>query len=205
MARIGIMGGTFDPIHNGHLMLGRQAYHEYGLDQVWYMPSGRPPHKKGSGVTAAEDRCAMVALALKREKGLSLSEFETSREGTTYTAMTLRLLTQAYPADEFSFIIGADSLYEMENWYHPREILAMAEILVAERECGCFPRTLGEQIAYLEERYHARIRKLHCAAVDISSHAIREAAAKGEEIRAWVPDFVADYIAEHRLYRTDCF
>ena len=216
MARIGIMGGTFDPIHNGHLMLGRQAYSEYGLDQVWYMPSGQPPHKKGQEVSPAADRCAMVSLAVKQEKGLYLSEFE-----------TLKLLGEERPSDEFYFIIGADSLYEIENWYHPEEILARAEILAAAREYkpgvtgaqlawkyeesvtgaplawkyGRLHRSFDDQIAYLKERFGARIRRLHCAEMDISSHEIRQAVSQGLSIRKWVLDAVADYIEEHHLYQ----
>ncbi len=201
MARIGIMGGTFDPIHNGHLMLGRQAYKEYCLDQVWYMPSGQPPHKKDHEISPAKVRCAMVSLALEGESGLVLSEFETSRTGTTYTAMTLKLLAEEFPADMFYFIIGADSLYEIENWYHPEEVLARAEILAASREYEEFHRSLDGQIAYLEERFGARIGKLHCPEVDISSHEIRKAVEDGLDIRQWVPESVADYIEEHRLYR----
>ena len=201
MARIGIMGGTFDPIHNGHLMVGRQAVAEYGLDQVWYMPSGQPPHKMGRNISSAHDRCAMVSLAVSGEQGMSLSEFETSREGTTYTATTLKLLAEEYPSDTFSFIIGADSLYEIENWYHPEEILTGTEILVASREYGRFHRTLDGQIEYLKERFGARIRKLSCEEVDISSHEIRQAAAQGICIREWVPDAVAAYIEEHHLYQ----
>ncbi len=201
MARIGIMGGTFDPIHNGHLMLGRQAYREYGLDAVWYMPSGTPPHKKGQEISPAQDRCAMVALAVNGEEGLSLSEFETRREGTTYTAETLGLLTQEQPKDEFYFIIGADSLYEIENWYHPEKIFVRAKILAAAREYAHLHRTLDGQIAYLGERFGASIQKLHCGMEDISSHEIREAVAAGRDIRRWVPDAVAAYIETHHLYQ----
>lgn len=229
MARIGIMGGTFDPIHNGHLMLGRQAYREYHLDRVWYMPSGQPPHKKGNHVTPAADRCAMVSLALEREEGLFLSEFETSRGGTTYTATTLSLLCGEHPGDEFYFIIGADSLYEIESWYHPERILAMAGLLVAPREyrqgvTGAQPASkyeqgvtgvlfaskskeasasLDEQIEHLRLTYNARIEKLHCQKMDISSHEIRQAIREGREVGNLIPPEVLRYIQTHHLYQEE--
>jgi len=115
MAEIGIMGGTFDPIHNGHLMLGRQAYEEYHLDEVWFMPSGNPPHKKDHLVTDAALRCKMVRLAIEGFPKFRLSEFEVQRTGNTYTAETLRLLHLHYPEHRFYFIVGADSLYEIER------------------------------------------------------------------------------------------
>ena len=203
MARIGIMGGTFDPIHNGHLMLGRQAYREYHLDQVWYMPSGQPPHKKGNHITAAADRCAMVSLAVEKEPGLFLSEFETSREGTTYTAITLSLLREERPRDEFYFIIGADSLYEIEGWYHPERIMAMAGLLAAPREYGKAVRTLDEQIEHLRLTYNARIGRLHCGEVDISSHEVRQAVKEGRDVGDLVPPAVLCYIRGHHLYQEE--
>ena len=123
MKRIGIMGGTFDPVHNGHLLLGRQALSEYGLDQVWYMPSHIPPHKKDHRITDPKDRLAMLELALKGIPFFTVSDFEMKRDGNTYTAQTLELLKDAYPEDEFYFIIGADSLFQLETWYHPERVM----------------------------------------------------------------------------------
>ena len=131
MRRIGIMGGTFDPIHNGHLAVGRQAYREYQLDEVWFMPSGHPPHKKDHAVTDAADRCAMTRLAIRNDPYFRFSDFEVRREGNTYTAQTLTLLRRQYPDVRFYFIIGADSLFEIESWYMPEKIMEQAVILVA--------------------------------------------------------------------------
>ncbi len=203
MANIGIMGGTFDPIHNGHLLLGRQAYTEYGLDCIWYMPSGQPPHKKDHRITPAEDRCAMVRLAIAHEPGFQLSEFETSREGNTYTAQTLKLLHEAYPEHKFFFIIGADSLYEIEGWYHPEEVLALVPILVAEREYPHDHLTMDQQIAYLSEKYTCNIQKLHCQEIDVASADIRQALADGRSIQEFVPAAVEAYIIAHHLYQEE--
>lgn len=134
MKRIGIMGGTFDPVHNGHLLLGRQARSEYGLDEIWYMPSHIPPHKKDHRITDGKDRLAMLELALEGIPFFSVSDFEMKREGNTYTAQTLELLKEEYPEDKFYFIIGADSLFQLETWYHPEKVMELTSLLVSGRE-----------------------------------------------------------------------
>ncbi|MCI9360408.1 MAG: nicotinate (nicotinamide) nucleotide adenylyltransferase [Hungatella sp.] len=201
MANIGIVGGTFDPIHNGHLLLGRQAYEEYHLDSIWYMPSGQPPHKKSRIITDAKSRCDMVSLAIKGDEHFFLSKFETAREGNTYTAQTLKLLKEAYPGHEFFFIIGADSLYEIEHWYHPEQVLSSVIILAAEREYLKEHPSVDWQIAYLTEKYSCDIRKLHCQELDISSEEIRRMIGCREEISAFVPEKVEEYILCHHLYQ----
>lgn len=201
MANIGIVGGTFDPIHNGHLLLGRQAYEEYHLDSVWYMPSGQPPHKRSRMITDAGKRCRMVSLAIQGKRHFFLSEFETSRTGDTYTAQTLRLLKEEYPGHDFSFIIGADSLYEIEHWYHPEQVLSSVRILVAEREYSGEHPSVDRQIAYLTEKYSCDIEKLHCEELDISSEEIRGMVSRGEAIGSLVPEKVEEYILCHHLYQ----
>lgn len=201
MAEIGIMGGTFDPIHNGHLMLGRQAYEEYHLDEVWFMPSGNPPHKKDHLVTDAALRCKMVRLAIEGFPKFRLSEFEVQRAGNTYTAETLQLLHLRYPEHRFYFIVGADSLYEIENWFHPEQVMSQTILLAAGREYADAPRNMEEQIAYLKEKYKADIRMLHCREMDISSNELREMESHGHRIRRYVPRSVENYIQIHKLYQ----
>lgn len=201
MAEIGIMGGTFDPIHNGHLMLGRQAYEEYHLDEVWFMPSGNPPHKKDHLVTDAALRCKMVRLAIEGFPKFRLSEFEVQRAGNTYTAETLRLLHLRYPEHRFYFIVGADSLYEIENWFHPEQVMSQTILLAAGREYADAPRNMEEQIAYLKEKYKADIRMLHCREMDISSNELREMESHGHRISRYVPRSVENYIQIHKLYQ----
>lgn len=201
MAKIGIMGGTFDPVHMGHLLLGRQAYTEYGLDSVWFMPSGQPPHKKDRHVSSTKDRCAMVQLAIEGEKGFEFSDFEVLREGNTYTAKTMALLKEAYPEHGFYYIIGADSLYEMEKWYHPEEVMASVPFLVADRKYDREHPSLKARMGDLAKRYGARIEVLHCQEVDISSEAIRKAVREGLSIARYVPEAVGQYIYEHCLYQ----
>lgn len=200
MGKIGLMGGTFDPIHNGHLLLGKQAYQEYHLDEIWYMPSGQPPHKKDHTVTPAKDRCAMVKLAIEQEPGFTFSDFEATRQGNSYTAQTLKLLREQYPQHDFYFIVGADSVYEMETWYHPEEVLKQAVVLVAGRIYKKGFCSLEQQIAYLTQKYGGKILRLHCIRLDISSAEIRERIRDGKTIKSYVPAVVEDYIKTHNLY-----
>lgn len=209
MAKIGIMGGTFDPIHYGHLLIGRQAKEEYQLDQVWFMPSGQPPHKQNHPVTEAKIRWKMAKLALEEEKepAFFLSDFEIQRSGNTYTAQTLTQLNEQYSNHCFYFIVGADSLYEIEHWYHPEQVMKQSVLLVAEREYDMVHPRLERQIAYLKDKYHADIFRLHCREVSISSEEIREMAAKGRPLNGLLPDAVREYIEQNQLYqrKAACF
>lgn len=201
MAKIGIMGGTFDPIHNGHLSLGKQAYEEYELDEIWYMPTGQPPHKTDHHVTDTQRRCDMTSLGIQDQKAFRLCDLEAQRNGYSYTAKTLDLLRKTYPEHEFYFIIGADSLYEIENWYHPEAVMNQAYLLVARREYEEARRSVEKQIRYLTEKYQARIMLLHSRKMDIASEELRGWASVGKSIRAYVPAAVADYIEIHHLYQ----
>ena len=201
MGKIGILGGTFDPIHNGHLWLGEQAYREYGLDQVWFMPSGHPPHKQDHPVTEGDKRWDMVRLAIAGNPHFAYSDFELQRPGYTYTAQTLALLQEAYPEHTFYFIIGADSLYQIEGWYHPEQVMARATLLVAGRAFKEAKRSLDQQIAHLIARYGARILPLHCGEMDVSSADLRRMAREGKNIGPSGPGEVAAYIRRNRLYQ----
>ena len=202
MKKIGIMGGTFDPIHSGHLMLGKQAYEEYDLDCVWYMPSRQPPHKKDHQITSPANRLEMVRLAVENTPFFACSDFELCRtEGNTYTADTLLLLKQAYPDTEFYFIVGADSIFDIEKWYHPEIVMKNAVILAADRSRGHDDIPLNRQIEYLAKKYDARICRLHSRRMDVSSQLLREKIQNGECISSYIPDPVAQFIEEHHLYR----
>lgn len=202
MKRIGIIGGTFDPVHNGHLMLGKQAYMEYGLDEIWFMPSHIPPHKKDHIVTEGRQRLDMLYLALEGSPCFRVSEFEMERDGNTYTAQTFELLKKMYPEICFSFIIGADSLFQIESWYHPEKVMAMTTLMVSGREYESGGITLEMQADYLRQKYQADIRFLHNKEMDISSAEIRKKAAEGKDITGDVPDKVREYILLHDLYKT---
>ena len=154
MARIGILGGTFNPVHKGHLVMAQKAYEQLALSEVWFMPSKRPPHKDQSQLVSDTDRKAMIQLSIAETEYFKLSEMELLRSGTTYTIDTLRQLKKEYPKDEFYFILGADSLYQLESWKEAEAIFKMAHILCAPR----YPSTLLEdevQRGRLEDAYHA--------------------------------------------------
>ena len=201
MKKIGIMGGTFDPIHSGHLMLGKQAYEEYDLDCVWCMPSRQPPHKKDRHITSPADRLEMVRLAVESTPFFACSDFELCRtEGNTYTADTLLLLKQAYPDTEFYFIVGADSIFDIEKWYHPEIVMKNAVILAADRACGHDDVPFNRQIEYLTKKYDARICQLHSRRMDVSSQLLRQKIQNGEQVSRYIPDPVVQFIRERRLY-----
>ena len=133
--RIGIMGGTFDPIHIGHLILGETAYEQFHLDQVLFMPAGNPPHKRNRSNRATdEQRTEMVKIAIASNPHFALSLEEMNQDGFTYTYRTLERLKRQNPDTDYFFIMGADSLYEFEKWREPGRILAACTVLVATRD-----------------------------------------------------------------------
>lgn len=201
MARIGILGGTFDPIHLGHLLLGRQAREEYKLDQVWFMPSGQPPHKANQRVTDAIHRCNMIKLAIEDENGFFFSDFETRRHGYIYTAQTIPLLKETWPDHQFFFILGADSLFHIESWYHPEQVIGHINILAAWRKTDITHDPMEKQISYLTKKYGGWIGTLHGPEMEVSSEQIRSLVRKGKSIDTLVPGQVADYIMKHDLYQ----
>lgn len=198
--RVGIMGGTFNPIHLGHVIAGECAYEQYGLEEVLFMPSKTPPHKSMLGIASAENRANMVKLAIEDNPHFSLSCMELERSGTTYTVDTLRQLHENSENREYYFIIGADSLFDFEKWKDPGEILKMAVILVASRN-GASNESLKNQIAFLEHAYGGRFGIIEIPMIGISSSEIRARRQNGQSIRYYVDRKVSLYMEEHGLYR----
>ncbi|MFM8885983.1 MAG: nicotinate-nucleotide adenylyltransferase [Chthoniobacterales bacterium] len=184
--RIGIIGGSFDPIHHGHLILARAAKEELGLDRVLFVPANKSPHKTDTKPATAEDRIEMVRLATDGEEGFEASDIELRRPAPSYTVDTLRELKQSHPRDEFVLLIGADNVAKFDTWREPDEIRRLAQIAVLDRA--------GHAVA----GDWPIVRRL----VDISSTGIRARVAAGDSIRYLTPDAVCDYIAAHSLYRT---
>lgn len=200
--KVGILGGTFDPIHNAHLQLGFCALKRFHLDQVIFMPTGNSYFKSGKQlVTDAFHRAAMVKLAIRNESRFSFSDMEIRREGETYTADTLKELHELHPEIEYHFILGADSLRDIERWYQPQVIFDNAVILVANRNHQVAEARLQAEIVHLTARFGARIELLQLESMDISSTQIREQIEGGAEESSLVPREVLNYIRTYGLYR----
>lgn len=199
--KIGIMGGTFDPIHNGHLMLGEYAYRQFDLDLIWFMPNGNPPHKSNDSIESqTKHRVEMVKRAISGTEYFSLQPYEAETKEVHYSYKTMDYFKRSYPEHEFYFIIGADSLFSIEKWVHPEILLKKCVILAAYRDEKGTEEMLA-QIAYLNQKYQADIRLLNTPNVDISSSEIREKLKRGQSIQEIVPDTVYAYIEENQLYR----
>ena len=192
------MGGTFNPIHFGHLLLGETAYEQFSLDEVLFMPTKNPDYKKLTNSVTEEDRMQMVQLAIRDNSHFTFSGEELDREGTTYTVETLTNLTERNPDCAYYFIMGADSLYHIESWKDTEKVLQMAVILVAGR--GDLSSSLSSQIEYIENKYDASIHFLNSPSLEISSNDIRRRIRAGESIRYLLPREVEEYIYEHKLY-----
>ena len=199
--KIGILGGTFDPIHNGHLMLGEYAYRQFDLDLIWFMPNGNPPHKSNDSIEShTKNRVEMVKRAISGTEYFSLQPYEAETKEVHYSYKTMDYFKRSYPEHEFYFIIGADSLFSIEKWVHPEILLKKCVILAAYRDEKGTEEMLA-QIAYLNQKYQADIRLLNTPNVDISSSEIRKKLKRGQSIQGIVPDTVYAYIVENQLYR----
>ena len=187
MSKIGIMGGTFDPIHNGHLNIASKAKSEYHLDKVIFLTSGNPPHKQGKQILDAKIRHIMVKRAICGIDGFESSDYEVNRTEYSYTVNTLRHFKEIMPDDELFFIIGGDSLRDFHKWYHPEEILKLCTLLVYNRDGG-------EHLSDFSMPIHGDL-------VDISSTEIREKLENDEDVSNDIPRPVFEFIKRNNIYR----
>lgn len=201
--KIGIMGGTFDPIHIGHLLLGQFAYEDFGLDEIWFLPNGNPPHKQTEeGKKALHNRIEMVRLAIQEKPYFKLCLHEAKETEHSYTYRTMQELNDLYPEHKFYFILGADSLFEIETWKYFREIFPTCTILAAMRDDKNVEAML-KQMSYLKECYGACIELLRAPLLEISSTSIRNRAFRSLSVYYLVPDAVAKYIQDNHLYQDE--
>lgn len=202
MKKIGIMGGTFDPVHIGHLILAECIRDAAGLDEVRFLPSGVSYLKKDrrDAVSPAWDRLEMCRLAVEGNPHFSVSDLEIRRGGNSYTCDTMEELRVAEPENEFCFLCGADSVLQMASWYRPDRLFAACRILAVGRGDKVSPEALQEAVSRLEEKYGARISILPMNDIPISSTELREAFRSGRSVRYRIPEKVESYIRAKGLY-----
>ena len=198
--RRGILGGTFDPVHTGHLILAQEVLWRLGLDEVWFIPTGLPWMKRDEAITDREHRRAMVELAIAGNPAFQLSTIELDRPGETYTVDTLdELRAGPMAGDELLFIMGADTLHTVARWKEPQRILEQVRLVVAMRP-GHGGLDLGALTA-IDPAAAERVMVVHMPLIEISGTELRRRMSHGEPVRYLVPDAVGEYIERHRLYR----
>ncbi len=203
MRRVGLMGGTFDPIHYGHLVVAEEVRATLDLAEMVFIPTGQPPHKQEGTVTASQHRFAMLELAMGSNPHFSISRVELDRPGPSYTVETLRLLRKQWGRQTaLYFIIGWDSLEELTTWYNPAGILEQLAYLVAVHRPGHqeepgYRKRLEERLPEIKQR----LLTMPAPQLDISATDLRLRAAEGRPIKYQTPEAVENYIVQHGLYR----
>jgi nicotinate-nucleotide adenylyltransferase len=201
--RIGVFGGTFDPVHTGHLILAEQAREQARLDAVWFVPAPRPPHKDEAKITRFEQRVEMLALAIAGNPAFRVDEIEKERTGPTYTVDTIAELCRRHPGDDFFLLVGSDTLRDLPLWHEPARLLTQAGLVVMARP--------GHSVVSAAELHDGlglpasvplRLEVVQAPLIDISSHDLRKRAAAGRSLRYLLPRAVECYILEKHLYRT---
>ncbi len=193
------MGGTFDPVHHAHLILAERAYEQCALDEIWMLPNGNPPHKRDTRQADMECRMEMLRLAIQNIPYLKLCDMERSASAYHYTYETLQRLNEQHPDTVFYFIMGADSLFEFDNWKEPGIISRECILLAAVRDHHA-RQQVEKRIRELEERYGAEIYILDTPSMDIASADIRESLSEGKEVAHMLPKAVEMYIRQKGLY-----
>lgn len=200
MSEIGILGGSFDPFHNGHLSIAKAAMKECGLAKVILLPTRVQPFKVGRKMAAEEDRVNMVKLIAQKNQNFAVSTMEAFGKEVSYTYDTLKALSREYPNDRFHFILGTDSFLSLEDWYKGRQLLSDFAFIVGVRPGYKESETL-EKVKTFQEHYGAKIRILHNRIIEVSSTEIKENIKGGRDIRQMVPYEIERYIHEHGLYQ----
>jgi nicotinate-nucleotide adenylyltransferase len=196
---IGILGGTFNPPHLGHLVCAQTAYEQLSLDRVVLMPAGIPPHKDVAADPGAQARYELCERAVAGDERFAVSHVELDRAGRSYTVDTLRSLHEQSPQDDLTFIVGGDMARSLPSWREPEALLALATVAVAER-AGSARDAIRQELSGLPTAQE-RVRFFEMPRIDISSSLVRDRVADGGSIRYLVPDAVADTIADNGWYR----
>lgn len=198
--RIGILGGTFNPVHIGHLFMAEHARIEMNLDMIMFIPTGVPYMKNNKEILPSDNRLQMLEMSIASNPYFVTSDIEIKREGNTYTFETLEELHQLYPNAELFFLVGADCLFTIERWYQPQRIFNNCVLLAANRNDK--PQNeLIEKKQFLENQFQAKVILLDVPQMDISSTKVRENVKSDKSIRYMVTDSVHDYILQNNYYR----
>ena len=213
---IGLMGGTFNPVHLAHLRIAEEARESFGLDRVVFIPAADPPHKPLAGGVAFSQRCELVRLAIAGNPTFELSDIEGQRAGKSYSVDTINYFRAHLPADQLFFIIGSDSFFEIGLWHRYAEIFRLCNLIVVERPgrpvadpLAALPVAIRGEFGYTSESHRLQhesgqlVHFLRGCPLDISSTGIRHLAANGRSITYLVPSAVEAYINNQRIY-TEC-
>jgi nicotinate-nucleotide adenylyltransferase len=202
--RVGVFGGTFDPVHFGHLILAEQAREQGRLDEVWFVPAARPPHKPEPGLTRFDQRVEMLALAVAGHAAFRVLDLEKERDGPSFTVDTLAELQRRAPTAELFLLAGSDTLAELPQWYQPARLLEQAGLLVMERpgQPLISAAALAERLG-LPAETPVRLETIVTPLIEISSRDLRARASAGRSIRYFLPRAVEAYILDKKLYRGD--
>ena len=201
MKKYGIFGGSFNPIHYGHLMICEYIKEEMGLDKVIFIPTGNPPHKD-LGVSA-EDRYEMVRLAISPNPDFEISDIETTRVNLSYTVDTIRELKKIYKEEKLYFLIGLDSLFQLKTWKKIGDLSQEIEFVVALRPGYIDKEEINREIDFLRENFGTRINLIKTPLYEISSTDLRDRIHEGKSLRYLIPKKVLDYIEESGFYKVD--
>jgi nicotinate-nucleotide adenylyltransferase len=195
--RIGVLGGTFDPIHIGHLVVADNALQQLQLDIVLFVPAGFPPHKRAHEISRQADRKAMIEIAIADRNEFRVSDIDLNREGPSFTFELLRRIDAEFTPSELFFIMGADSLRDFSSWSHPETILQIARLAVAGRPGVEISESVLRGVPGLQER----LRMLDSPLSHVSSTALRLRLRRGQTIRYLIPQDVHNYIVHRKLYQ----
>ncbi|MBR3786275.1 MAG: nicotinate-nucleotide adenylyltransferase [Firmicutes bacterium] len=200
MGQIGILGGSFDPFHYGHLSIAKAALKECGLSKVVLMPTKVQPFKLGKKRASEEDRVNMVRLIAKKNENFAVSTIEAFSQDVSYTYKTLQALSEEYGREKLHFILGTDSFLSIETWYRGEDLLREYSFIVGVRP-GYKENETEEKMRYFQEKYGTKVKILHNRVLEVSSTEIKERIRNKESIRQFVPYEIERYIDEHGLYQ----
>lgn len=201
MKKYGIFGGSFNPIHYGHLMICEYIKEEMGLDKVIFIPTGNPPHKDLE--VSAEDRYEMVRLAISPNPDFEISDIETTRVKMSYTVDTIRELKKIYKKEKLYFLIGLDSLFQLKTWMKIGDLSQEIEFVVALRPGYLDKEEINKEIDFLRENFGTKVNLIKTPLYEISSTDLRDRIHEGKSLRYLIPKKVLDYIEESGFYKGD--